>query len=57
MVNKYINQGMAEMVPSMLFMEEEHVLDFKGFTSLHRALKSSIPHHDFCLQLRPLCNQ
>ncbi|VTJ85066.1 Hypothetical predicted protein, partial [Marmota monax] len=41
-VNKYIDQGMAERVPSMLFVDEVHMLDIKGFTSMHRALESSI---------------
>ncbi|VTJ90484.1 Hypothetical predicted protein, partial [Marmota monax] len=34
-VNKYMDQCMAERVPSMLFVDEVHMLDIKGFTSLH----------------------
>ncbi|VTJ86168.1 Hypothetical predicted protein, partial [Marmota monax] len=41
-VNKYIVQGVSKPVPSMLFMDEVHMLDIEGFTSLHRALESSI---------------
>ncbi|KAF7472155.1 Hypothetical predicted protein [Marmota monax] len=39
--NKYINQGMSELVPSVLFVDKVHILDIKGFTFLHRALESS----------------
>ncbi|KAF7470494.1 Hypothetical predicted protein [Marmota monax] len=34
-VNKYIDQGVAERVPSMLFVDEVHMLDIEGFNSLH----------------------
>ncbi|KAF7479790.1 Hypothetical predicted protein [Marmota monax] len=40
--NKYIDQGVSELVPSVLFVDEVHILDIKGFTSLHQALESSI---------------
>ncbi|VTJ88950.1 Hypothetical predicted protein, partial [Marmota monax] len=41
-INKYIDQGVSELVPSMLFMYEVYMLDIEGFTSMHRALESSI---------------
>lgn len=41
-VNKYIDQGIAELVPGVLFVDEVHMLDIECFTYLHRALESSI---------------
>lgn len=42
MVNRYIDQGVAELVPGVLFVDEVHMLDIECFTYLHRALESSI---------------
>lgn len=41
-VNKYIDQGIAELVPGVLFIDEVHMLDLETFTYLHRALESAI---------------
>lgn len=41
-VNRYIDQGVAELVPGVLFVDEVHMLDTECFTYLHRALESSI---------------
>lgn len=41
-VNKYIDQGLAELVPGVLFIDEVHMLDIECFTYLHRALESAI---------------
>uniref|UniRef100_H2ZBN2 RuvB-like helicase n=1 Tax=Ciona savignyi TaxID=51511 RepID=H2ZBN2_CIOSA len=41
-VNKYIDQGVAELVPGVLFIDEIHMLDIECFTYLHRALESAI---------------
>ncbi|KAJ8370554.1 hypothetical protein SKAU_G00105820 [Synaphobranchus kaupii] len=41
-VNRYIDQGVAELVPGVLFVDEVHMLDIECFTYLHRALESSI---------------
>jgi len=41
-VNKYIDQGIAELVPGVLFIDEIHMLDIECFTYLHRALESTI---------------
>merc|ERR1739838_596749 len=41
-VNKYIDQGIAELVPGVLFIDEVHMLDIECFTYLHRALESRI---------------
>ncbi|KAL5258597.1 hypothetical protein ACHWQZ_G009168 [Mnemiopsis leidyi] len=41
-VNKYIDQGIAELVPGVLFIDEVHMLDLECFTYLHQALESTI---------------
>nr|CAH7762946.1 unnamed protein product [Callosobruchus chinensis] len=41
-VDKYIDQGVAELVPGVLFIDEVHMLDIETFTYLHRALESTI---------------
>lgn len=41
-VNKYIDQGVAELVPGVLFIDEVHMLDLECFTYLNRALESTI---------------
>lgn len=39
-VNGYIEQGVAELVPGVLFIDEVHMLDMECFTYLNRALES-----------------
>jgi RuvB-like protein 1 (pontin 52) len=41
-VDKYIDDGTAELVPGVLFIDEVHMLDVECFTYLHRALESKI---------------
>jgi RuvB-like protein 1 (pontin 52) len=41
-VNKYIMQGIAELVPGVLFIDEVHMLDIECFTYLNRALESTL---------------
>jgi RuvB-like protein 1 len=41
-VNKYIDQGVAELVPGVVFIDEAHMLDIECFTYLNRALESSL---------------
>lgn len=41
-VNKYIEQGIAELVPGVLFIDEVHMLDLETFTYLHKSLESAI---------------
>ena len=41
-VNKYIDQGIAELVPGVLFVDEVHMLDIECFTYLNRALESTL---------------
>lgn len=42
MVSKYIDQGVAELVPGVLFIDEVNMLDMECFTYLNRALESEI---------------
>ncbi|CAI5450242.1 unnamed protein product [Caenorhabditis angaria] len=41
-VNEYIESGVAELMPGVLFIDEVHMLDAECFTYLHRSLESSI---------------
>lgn len=41
-VNKYIDQGVAELVPGVLFIDEVHMLNLECFTFLNRALESTL---------------
>lgn len=41
-VQKYIDQGVAELVPGVLFIDEVHMLDIEMFTYLNKALESTI---------------
>lgn len=41
-VDKYIDQGVAELVPGVLFIDEVHMLDIECFTYLNRALESTL---------------
>ena len=38
MVNRYIDQGVAELVPGVLFVDEVHMLDIECFTYLNRCV-------------------
>jgi RuvB-like protein 1 (pontin 52) len=41
-VQQYIDQGIAELVPGVLFVDEVHMLDMECFTYLNRSLESPI---------------
>lgn len=41
-VNRYIDQGIADLVPGVLFIDEVHMLDIECFTYLNRALESTL---------------
>lgn len=41
-VNRYLSQGIAELVPGVLFVDEVHMLDIECFTFLNRALESTL---------------
>lgn len=55
-VNKYIDQGIAELVPGVLFIDEVHMLDIECFTYLNRALESSLSPIVVFATNRGLCN-
>ena len=42
MVNKYIEDGVAELVPGVLFIDEAHMLDMECFSFLNRALETAM---------------
>lgn len=41
-MNKYIEDGVAELIPGVLFIDEVHMLDIESFTYLNRALESTL---------------
>merc|ERR1740139_204218 len=41
-VNRYIDQGVAELVPGVLFIDEVHMLDIECFTFLNKSLESTL---------------
>jgi len=41
-VQKYCDDGVAELVPGVLFIDEVHMLDMECFTYLNRAMESDI---------------
>ena len=41
-VNKYIDDGVAELVPGVLFIDEVHMLDIECFSFLNRALEDDL---------------
>merc|ERR1719446_1720202 len=41
-VNRYLDQGVAELVPGVLFIDEVHMLDIECFSYLNRALESTL---------------
>jgi RuvB-like protein 1 (pontin 52) len=41
-VNRYIDQGVAELIPGVLFIDEVHMLDIECFTYLNRVLESQL---------------
>jgi RuvB-like protein 1 (pontin 52) len=41
-VNGYIERGIAEVVPGVLFIDEVHMLDIECFTYLNKALESTL---------------
>eukprot|EP00188_Purpureofilum_apyrenoidigerum_P002505 Plantae.Rhodophyta-Purpureofilum_apyrenoidigerum.ctg2563.p1 GENE.Plantae.Rhodophyta-Purpureofilum_apyrenoidigerum.ctg2563~~Plantae.Rhodophyta-Purpureofilum_apyrenoidigerum.ctg2563.p1 ORF type:complete len:456 (-),score=89.59 Plantae.Rhodophyta-Purpureofilum_apyrenoidigerum.ctg2563:516-1883(-) len=41
-VSKYLDQGIAELIPGVLFVDEVHMLDIECFAYLNRALESNL---------------
>ncbi|KAN0062370.1 RuvB ATP-dependent DNA helicase pontin [Thecaphora frezii] len=54
-VDRYIEQGIAELVPGVLFIDEVHMLDMECFTYLNRALESTISPHVILATNRGSC--
>lgn len=54
-VNRYIDQGVAELVPGVLFIDEVHMLDIECFTYLNRALESALAPIVILATNRGLC--
>ena len=55
-VNGYIEQGIAEVVPGVLFIDEVHMLDIECFTFLNRALESTLAPIVIMATNRGICN-
>jgi len=55
-VNRYIDTGVAELVPGVLFIDEVHMLDMECFTYLNRALESSLAPIVIFATNRGICN-
>lgn len=55
-VNRYIDQGVAELVPGVLFIDEVHMLDIECFTFLNRALESTLSPIVVFATNRGVCN-
>ena len=55
-VNRYIDNGIAELVPGVLFIDEVHMLDIECFTYLNRALESSLSPIVIFATNRGICN-
>ena len=41
-VHRYVDQGVAELIPGVLFIDEVYMLDIECFTFLNRALESKL---------------
>ena len=41
-VNKYIDHGIAELIPGFLFIDEVHMFDIECFTYLNKVLESPL---------------
>jgi RuvB-like protein 1 (pontin 52) len=55
-VNKYIDHGIAELVPGVLFIDEVHMLDIECFTYLNKALESPLAPIVIFATNRGICN-
>ncbi|RHY35269.1 hypothetical protein DYB32_000232, partial [Aphanomyces invadans] len=55
-VNRYIDQGVAELIPGVLFVDEVHMLDIECFTYLNRALESTLAPIVIFATNRGVCN-
>ncbi|KAL8057590.1 hypothetical protein ABFX02_04G193400 [Erythranthe guttata] len=55
-VNRYINEGVAELAPGVLFIDEVHMLDMECFSYLNRALESPLSPIVIFATNRGTCN-
>ncbi|KAK9279172.1 hypothetical protein L1049_012849 [Liquidambar formosana] len=55
-VNRYIDEGVAELVPGVLFIDEVHMLDMECFSYMNRALESSLSPIVIFATNRGICN-
>ncbi|KAK2664974.1 hypothetical protein Ddye_003548 [Dipteronia dyeriana] len=55
-VNRYIDEGVAELVPGVLFIVEVHLLDMEFFSYLNRSLESSLSPIVIFATNRGICN-
>ncbi|OWM89798.1 hypothetical protein CDL15_Pgr024546 [Punica granatum] len=55
-VNRYIDERVAELVPGVLFIDEVHMLDMECFSYLNRALESSLSPIVIFATNRGICN-
>ncbi|KAJ0025502.1 hypothetical protein Pint_06963 [Pistacia integerrima] len=55
-VNQYIDEGVAELVPGVLFIHEVHMLDMECFSYLIRALESSLSPIVILAKSRGICD-
>ncbi|KAI4304756.1 hypothetical protein MLD38_040228 [Melastoma candidum] len=55
-VNRYIDEGTAELVPGVLFIDEVHMLDMECFSYLNRALESALSPIVIFATNRGICN-
>ncbi|KAJ0024571.1 hypothetical protein Pint_06958 [Pistacia integerrima] len=55
-VNQYIDEGVAELVPGVLFIHEVHMLDMECFSYLICALESSLSPIVILATNRGICN-
>ena len=55
-VDRYIEEGVAELVPGVLFINEVRMLDMECFASLNRALESSLSPIVIFATIRGICN-
>ncbi|PSS14397.1 RuvB-like protein [Actinidia chinensis var. chinensis] len=55
-VNHYIDEDVAELVPGVLFIDEVHMLDMECFSYMNRALESSLSPIVIFAMNRGICN-
>ncbi|KAK6936247.1 RuvB-like, AAA-lid domain [Dillenia turbinata] len=55
-VDRYIEEGVAELIPGVLFIDEVHMLDMECFSYLNRALESSLSPIVIFATNRGICN-